>query len=194
MSDKMTVRQRSECMSHIHSKDTVPELIVRRELFRRGYRYRLNVRTLPGTPDIVLPRCRTVIFVNGCFWHGHKGCPKFVMPKTNVKFWRDKITRNQERDLLSVQRLESLTWSVITIWECELAKADISSTIDRVEAELKVNETKWMKYREKLRNDRSFAHEQARKHREILARAEAELDALYRIPVRIRRISREEEE
>lgn len=87
MPDSLTLQQRHLCMSHIRSKDTSPELKVRRELWRRGYRYRVNVRSLPGTPDIVLGRYRSVIFVNGCFWHGHEGCRKYTVPKSNVEFW-----------------------------------------------------------------------------------------------------------
>lgn len=113
----MSAKQRSECMSHIHSKDTGPELAVRRGLWRRGYRFRIYVRSLPGTPDIILTRYRTAIFVNGCFWHGHKNCKLYTIPKTNVDFWTEKVRRNQDRDQLKIQRLESLSWNVITIWE-----------------------------------------------------------------------------
>ena len=103
MPDPLTLQQRHLCMSHIRSKDTSPELKVRRELWRRGYRYRVNVRSLPGTPDIVLGRYRSVIFVNGCFWHGHEGCRKYTVPKSNVEFWKEKVARNRERDLLNNQ-------------------------------------------------------------------------------------------
>ena len=163
MQAPMTAEQRHEIMSRIRSKNTGPEKAVRRELWRRGYRYRLNVRSLPGTPDIVLPRYRTVIFVNGCFWHGHKGCPKFVMPKTRVDFWTNKITHNQERDILNNQRLESLARNVIVIWECELAKTAFSETMDRVEAQIKANEASWQAYKARRKQDRQFALEQARK-------------------------------
>ena len=119
-------------MASIHSEDTRPEQAVRRELWHRGYRFRKCVRTLPGTPDIVLPKYRTCIFVNGCFWHGHKGCSKFVMPKTRTEFWVNKIARNQERDLVNIQRLESIGWSAITVWECELGKSSIENTMKRL--------------------------------------------------------------
>ena len=125
MPDCMTPEQRHDCMASIHSEDTRPEQAVRRELWHRGYRFRKCVRTLPGTPDIVLPKYRTCIFVNGCFWHGHKGCSKFVMPKTRTEFWANKIARNQERDLVNIQRLESIGWSSITVWECEIGKSSI---------------------------------------------------------------------
>lgn len=191
MPDTMTESQRHECMSHIRSKDTNPEVTVRRELFRRGFRFRKNVRTLPGTPDIVLTRYRTVIFINGCFWHGHKGCRLYTVPKTNVRFWTDKIERNRSRDQLNIQRLESLEWNVITVWECQLGKAEISSTIDTLEASIRSNEAKWQAYRDRRRQDRQFALEQARKRREIAALLEAELDGQFHIPARIRRMSKE---
>lgn len=123
-------------MASIHSEDTRPEQAVRRELWHRGYRFRKCVRTLPGTPDIVLPKYRTCIFVNGCFWHGHKGCSKFVIPKTRTEFWKNKITRNQERDLVNIQRLESIGWSAITVWECELGKSGIENTMEKIESML----------------------------------------------------------
>lgn len=191
MPDTMTEHQRHECMSHIRSKDTNPEVTVRRELFHRGFRFRKNVRSLPGTPDIVLPRYRTVIFINGCFWHGHKGCRLYTVPKTNVRFWTDKIERNRSRDQLNIQRLESLEWNVITVWECQLGKAEISSTIDTLEASIRSNEAKWRAYRDRRRQDRQFALEQARKRREIAALLEAELDGQFHIPARIRRMSKE---
>ena len=192
-SDRMTEQQRHECMSHIRSKDTVPEIVLRRELFRRGFRFRKNVRSLPGTPDIVLPKYRTAIFVNGCFWHGHKGCRYYTVPKTNVDFWKAKVKRNIERDSLNLQNLEVLSWSVITVWECELKPKQFQATMDRVISELSGNQQKWKEYRERRRRDRAFAAEQARRHRELLARLEAELDMQFRIPKRIRRMSKEDE-
>lgn len=189
MPDRMTPDQRHECMASIHSKDTRPEQAVRRELWHRGYRFRKCVRTLPGTPDIVLPKYRTCIFVNGCFWHGHKGCSKFVIPKTRTEFWKDKITRNQERDLVNIQRLESIGWSAITVWECELGKPVIDKTMDKVEAMLAENRTKWEAYQQHHRENRQFAIEQARRRREINAIIEAELKERFDIPERIRRLS-----
>ena len=181
------------CMSHIRSKDTSPELKVRRELWRRGYRYRVNVRSLPGTPDIVLGRYRSVIFVNGCFWHGHEGCRKYTVPKSNVEFWKEKVARNRERDLLNNQRLESIAWGVITVWECELDKAHLPDTIDRVEAELQANKAKWEAYSQRRREDRQFALEQARKRREIAALVAAELSEQLGTPVKFGRISQNDE-
>lgn len=122
-----TSAQRSYNMSRIRSGNTTPERTVRRELWSRGYRYRLNDRRLPGTPDLVLPKYRAVIFINGCFWHGHRGCTKYVEPKTNAGFWKDKIARNIARDELNAQRLDTLAWTVITVWECELSKKNLDA-------------------------------------------------------------------
>lgn len=189
MADTMTPDQRHVVMSHIHSKGTKPEVLLRKSLFSLGYRFRLNVRTLPGTPDLVLRKYHTAIFVNGCFWHGHKGCSKYVMPKSNVEFWEEKIHRNHERDLVNNQRLESLAWNVITVWECELSKNKIDDTLARIANELVDNKEKWEQYQERRRQNRAYAREQARRHREILAQVEAELKEQFHIPVRIRRES-----
>lgn len=189
----MTPEQRHDCMASIHSVDTRPEQAVRRELWHRGYRFRKCVRTLPGTPDIVLPKYRTCIFVNGCFWHGHKGCSKFVMPKTRTEFWANKIARNQERDLVNIQRLESIGWSAITVWECELGKSSIENTMEKIESMLEEYRTKWEAYQAHRRESRKFAIEQARRRREINAIIEAELKERFSIPERIKRLSRIDE-
>ena len=194
MPDRMTPEQRHDCMASIHSEDTRPEQAVRRELWRRGYRFRKCVRTLPGTPDIVLPKFRTCIFVNGCFWHGHKGCSKFVMPKTRTEFWANKIARNQERDLVNIQSLESIGWSALTIRECEHSKSGIENTMEKIESMLAENRTKWKEYQAHRRESRKFAIEQARRRREINAINEAELNARYGIPEKIRRLSRIDED
>lgn len=190
----MTPEQRHDCMARIHSEDTRPEQAVRRELWHRGYRFRKCVRTLPGTPDIVLPKYRTCIFVNGCFWHGHKGCSKFVMPKTRTEFWVKKIARNQERDLVNIQRLESIGWSAITVWECELGKSGIENTMEKIESMLEENRTKWEAYQAHRRESRKFAIEQARRRREVNAIIEAELKERFSIPERIKRLSRIDED
>ena len=190
----MTPEQRHDCMASIHSEDTRPEQAVRRELWHRGYRFRKCVRTLPGTPDIVLPKYRTCIFVNGCFWHGHKGCSKFVMPKTRTEFWVNKIARNQERDLVNIQRLESIGWSAITVWECELGKSSIENTMEKIESMLEENRTKWEAYQAHRRECRKFAIEQARRRREVNAIIEAELKERFSIPERIKRLSRIDED
>lgn len=136
MADHLTPQQRHQCMSHIHSKDTTPELLVRRWLWSHGYRYRLNVKGVPGKPDIVMRRYRTAIFVNGCFWHGHEGCNKFKMPKTNAEFWEAKIQRNRERDGQNYQILKENGWQVLVLWECELTKKLLETTMQKVEVQL----------------------------------------------------------
>lgn len=120
MPDKLTPEQRHRCMASIRSKDTKPEVIVRKFLFAHGYRFRIHVKRLPGTPDIVLKKYRTCIFVNGCFWHGHEGCKYYVLPKTNTEFWKTKIERNRERDLDRRVQLRDKGWHVIQLWECQL--------------------------------------------------------------------------
>lgn len=137
--------KRSECMSKIRSKNTKPELVLRKALFARGFRYRVNVPNLPGKPDIVLPKYQTVIFLHGCFWHRHEGCKYAYTPKTNTKFWIDKITSNAERDKVNLQKLTALGWNVITVWECEIRhthKHNLTPLIDRVEAEILKNQPK----------------------------------------------------
>lgn len=119
MADFLTPSGRSAIMSRIRAKDTKPELLVRRYLFKCGFRFRLHDKRLPGTPDIILPKYRTVVFVHGCFWHGH-ACNHFHLPGTNTVFWKEKIERNKVRDALAVERLEALLWRVIIVWECEL--------------------------------------------------------------------------
>ena len=133
MTDKMTPAQRHYCMSRIHSEATKPELKVRQWLWRHGYRYRLNVKSVPGKPDIVMRKYRTAIFVNGCFWHGHEGCDKFKIPQTNREFWVNKIKRNQERDQRNYQVLHDNGWQVIVVWECQLTPKCIEETMLRVE-------------------------------------------------------------
>ena len=125
--DKLSPEQRHKNMAAIHSKDTKPEMIVRKGLWSRGFRYRLNSPKLPGHPDLVLRKYRTCIFVNGCFWHGHEGCCK--IPKTNRAFWVAKIRRNQERDIEEQKRLAEMGWHCITIWECELKPSKRESTL-----------------------------------------------------------------
>ena len=122
-------------MSHIRSKNSKPEELVRKYLFSKGFRYRKNVKTLPGCPDIVLPKYKTVIFVNGCFWHKHD-CPRFVWPSTNEEYWRPKIMGNVERDKRNLAELQQLGWAVLTVWECELKKKVIDATLDQLEKRL----------------------------------------------------------
>jgi len=129
----MTLEQRSRNMAAIKGKDTKPEMIVRKYHFSRGLRFRVQVRKLSGTPDIVLPKYTTVIFVDGCFWHGHEGCRYFRLPKSNVEFWTEKIEHNIERDRESMQALLDLGWKVIRVWECELRnKANREETLNKI--------------------------------------------------------------
>ena len=120
MADVHDNQTRSYNMSQIKGKNTKPEMLVRKFLFAKGFRYRINVKDLPGKPDIVLPKYKTVIFVNGCFWHGHKGCQYFVLPKTRTEWWLQKIKGTWHRDKGAEIKLNVLGWRVITIWTCEL--------------------------------------------------------------------------
>jgi len=130
MTDVHSPEVRSFNMSRIRGKNTKPEIYVRKLLFSNGFRYRLHSLNLPGKPDIVLPRYKTVIFVNGCFWHGHEGCKYFVVPKTKTEWWLNKISRTRQLDLENIEKLNSDGWNVITIFECELKKTNIDSTLN----------------------------------------------------------------
>lgn len=129
MADVHTPEQRSYNMSRVRSKDTKPELIVRKFLHAHGYRYRLHDKTLPGTPDVVLPKYKTVIFVHGCFFHGHDGCRYFVVPKTRTDWWMDKINGNKRRDAENEAKLVADGWKIITIFECALKPKTKESTL-----------------------------------------------------------------
>lgn len=132
MADVHTPEQRSYNMSRIHSKNTKPEELVRKFLFSQGFRYRKNDAKLPGKPDIVLPKYKAVIFVNGCFWHGHEGCRYFVWPKNNAEFWKEKITGNIQRDKHNHQLLANQGWRVIEILECQLMKSVVDNTLPKL--------------------------------------------------------------
>lgn len=133
MTDVMTPEERSRCMAAIKGKDTKPEIIVRKYLFSRGLRYRIHNRKLPGSPDIVLKKYKTVVFVDGCFWHGHEDCKYFRMPKSNVYFWKHKIAMNMSRDYANNVDLELAGWKVIRIWECEIkTKAKRGETLRKL--------------------------------------------------------------
>ena len=132
MADVHTPEQRSYNMSRIHSKNTKPEELVRKFLFSQGFRYRKNDAKLPGKPDIVLAKYKAVIFVNGCFWHGHEGCRYFVWPKNNAEFWKEKITGNIQRDKHNHQLLANQGWRVIEIWECQLMKSVVDNTLQNL--------------------------------------------------------------
>lgn len=132
MTDIFTKAKRSKIMSNIPSKNTKPESILRKSLFRIGYRYRINYAKLPGKPDIVLPQYKTVIFVNGCFWHAHTQCKDAHLPKTNVEFWKNKIDSNIERDNRNVKQLKELGWHIIIVWECEIKKKNMPFLLDKI--------------------------------------------------------------
>ena len=134
MADRMTPEQRHRCMSRIRGRDTKPEMVVRRWLWRQGFRYRLYVKSLPGRPDIVLRKWRTVIFVNGCFWHGHD-CNKH-RPTTHAQFWQDKISRNRERDARNQALLQAAGWHVIVVWECQLSSKNRVETLRELDLTL----------------------------------------------------------
>ena len=129
MADDRSPAKRSLNMSRIRSRDTSPELRVRSLLHRSGYRYRLHVNNMPGTPDIVMPRYRTVVFVNGCFWHRHPNCRYSTTPKTNVDYWQQKFERNVKRDLNAYDILRQDGWTVLIIWECQTRDQDCLSTL-----------------------------------------------------------------
>lgn len=116
-------------MSQIKEKDTKPEMIVRKYLFSQGFRFRIHDKRYPGNPDVVLPKFKTCIFVNGCFWHVHQGCKDFVWPKSNQEFWNKKLNENVERDIRNKNLLEKAGWQVITVWECELRKDKVEETL-----------------------------------------------------------------
>ena len=134
--DKKT---RSYNMSQIKGIKTKPEEIVAKYLFSQGFRYRRNVKTLPGTPDIVLRKYKTVIFVNGCFWHMHDGCKYFVLPKSNVDFWKEKLATNRNRDEKQQSALKELGWKVIVVWECQLRKENREGTLEGIRKDLQYN-------------------------------------------------------
>ena len=191
--DKLNAHQRHYCMSHIRGKNTKPEILVRKGLHARGFRFRLHNKKLPGSPDIVLPKYGVAIMVNGCFWHGHKGCRYATEPKTNIEFWETKIARNRHRDEVTTAHLEALDWTVITVWECELrGKLESNTRLDKLADEIRfIGESK--KRQEAVRQQNRSVTKKLRE--EILHRQsqlEAEIDLLFPIPTRIKKASLEE--
>lgn len=138
MADTKTPAERSENMSRIRSTNTKPEEIVRKYLFSHGFRYRKNDKRYPGKPDIVLPKYRTIIFVNGCFWHMH-GCSRSRLPRSNQDYWKPKIERNIQRDAENQQKLEANGWKVVVVWECELKKRIAEERLSRLCDEIREN-------------------------------------------------------
>ena len=145
-------------MSSVPSGSTRPELKLRHELWRKGYRYRVNDKRLPGSPDIVLPKYKTVIFVHGCFWHGHKGCRYYRVPKSNTEFWIAKISVNRKRDDENWRQLEALGWYVIIVWECELRNNRFGETISHIEKQVQANGAEYERYRQlRIANNKAYS-------------------------------------
>jgi DNA mismatch endonuclease (patch repair protein) len=137
MADIHSPEVRSYNMSMIKGKNTKPEMLVRKYLFSQGFRYRLHEKKLPGKPDLVLPKYKTVVFIHGCFWHGHDNCRYFVVPKTRTEWWLNKINTNKSNDLKAVKILKKLGWKIISVWECELKKGKIDKTLERIAERIK---------------------------------------------------------
>jgi len=129
MADVHSKEIRSYNMSRIRSKDTKPEMLVRKFLHKNGFRYRLHVKDMPGKPDIVLPKYKTVIFIHGCFWHGHEGCKYYVVPKTRTEWWLNKIGTNIANDANAEEALKAAGWNIIKIWECEMKKSFLKTAM-----------------------------------------------------------------
>lgn len=139
MSDRISPEHRSWNMAQIKGKDTKIEVKVRKYLFSKGFRFRKNDKRYPGKPDVVLPKYKTAIFINGCFWHMHKGCKMARLPKTNTDFWSEKLSRNVQNDKIHIQQLIEMGWTPITLWECELEKnfeKTMSEVVDRLQSQL----------------------------------------------------------
>ena len=193
MADKLNTQQRHHCMSRIRGKDTKPELLVRKGLHARGFRFRLQDRKLPGRPDIVLPKYGVAIMVNGCFWHSHRGCQYATKPRSNVEFWETKIARNKHRDEVTSAHLEALGWTVIIVWECELrgkekAEARIQTLAEEIRSSGELKKQK--------EDRRKLSRAAAKREREqMLERQDAlekELKRMFPIPQRVKIASKEE--
>ena len=182
---------RSKLMSRIRGKNTKPEVLVRKELHARGFRFRLHNKKLPGSPDVVLPKYGVAIMINGCFWHGHRGCKYATKPKSNVEFWEAKIARNRHRDEVMTAHLEALGWTVITIWECELkGKSLATSRFDELVEEIRTAGVALLERKNLFKSNRI---ENQRKTKELMARQsqlEKEISTLYPIPPRIKKESK----
>lgn len=137
MADVHSKEVRSYNMSRIKGKNTKPEILVRKYLFANGFRFRINYNKLPGKPDIVLPKYKTIIFVNGCFWHGHEQCKYFIIPKTKTEWWTNKINNTKMNDKKVITLLKNIGWNIITIWECELKKQKIDYTLTNLANSIK---------------------------------------------------------
>ena len=193
MGDKLNAFQRSHCMSCIRGKDTKPELLVRKGLHARGFRFRLQDRNLPGRPDIVLPKYGVAIMVNGCFWHGHGGCRYATKPKSNIEFWETKIARNKHRDEVTSAHLEALGWTVIIVWECELRGKEKAEARIQTLAE-EISSAGELKRQKEAR--RRLSRAAAKREREqMLERQDAlekEIKRIYKLSRKISAISKED--
>lgn len=193
MADKLNTQQRHHCMSRIRGKDTKPEILVRKGLHARGFRFRLQDRKLPGRPDIVLPKYGVAIMVNGCFWHGHKGCRYATKPKSNIEFWETKIARNKHRDEVTAAHLEALGWTVIVVWECELrGKEKAEARIQTLAEEIRsAGELKKQK-EARRRLSRAAAKREREQILERQAALEEEIKRLYPISKKLKIESKKE--
>ena len=193
MADKLDTQQRHHCMSRIRGKDTKPELLVRKGLHARGFRFRLQDRNLPGRPDIVLPKYGVAIMINGCFWHGHGGCRYATKPKSNIEFWETKIARNKHRDEVTSAHLEALGWTVIIVWECELrGKEKAEARIQTLAEEIRsAGELKKQKEARRI-----LSRAAAKRERELMLERqdalEKEIKRMFPIPQKIKIASKEE--
>ena len=193
MPDPFTLSQRHKCMSAIRGKNTKPEILVRKGLHARGFRFRLHNKKLPGSPDIVLPKYGVAIMVNGCFWHRHKGCRYATKPKTNIEFWETKIARNCHRDEVTTAHLEALGWTVLTVWEFESrGRLESNTRLDKLANEIRfIGDNKIQQDARRLRSKTELK----KMKQEILRRQAqlgAEIDLLFPIPTRIKKASLEE--
>lgn len=193
MADKLNTQQRHHCMSRIRGKDTKPEILVRKGLHARGFRFRLQDRKLPGRPDIVLPKYGVAIMVNGCFWHGHKGCRYATKPKSNIEFWETKIARNKHRDEVTAAHLEALGWTVIVVWECELrGKETAEARIQTLTEEIRSSGELKKQKEDRRRLSRAAAKREREQMLERQAALEEEIKRMFPIPQKIKIASQEE--
>lgn len=191
--DKLTPAQRRHCMSSIRGKDTKPEILVRKGLHARGFRFRLQERKLPGKPDLTLPKYGVAVMVNGCFWHGHEGCRYATKPQSNSEFWDAKIARNRHRDEVTTAHLEALGWTVITVWECELkGKEAARARIDALAEEIRRAGAEHEAVRSCRRKDREAWRQEREQMMKRRSELEEEIRRMYPIPRKVRKAAKEE--
>ena len=191
--DKLTPAQRRHCMSSIRGKDTKPEILVRKGLHARGFRFRLQERKLPGRPDLTLPKYGVAVMVNGCFWHGHEGCRYATKPQSNSEFWDAKIARNRHRDEVTTAHLEALGWTVITVWECELkGKEAARARIDVLAEEIRRAGAEHEAVRSRRRKDREAWRQEREQMMKRRSELEAEIRRMHPIPRKVRKAAKEE--